>query len=161
MIRQHQFYKVELVSITSEDKSMEELERMTACAETILKKLGLAYRTMALCTGDMGFSARKTYDIEVWLPGQNAFREISSCSVCGDFQGRRMMARYRVEGEKQTRYVHTLNGSGVAVGRCLIAVLENYQQPDGSVLIPDVLQPYMGGLKKLEPMADTKAGKVA
>ncbi|HEX2752913.1 MAG TPA: serine--tRNA ligase [Alphaproteobacteria bacterium] len=161
MIRQHQFYKVELVSITAEDQSMAELDRMTQCAETILQKLGLAYRTMALCTGDMGFSARKTYDIEVWLPGQNAYREISSCSVCGDFQARRMMARYRLDGEKQTRYVHTLNGSGVAVGRCLIAVLENYQQPDGSVLIPDVLQPYMGGLKKLEPVAETKAGKVA
>ncbi len=161
MIRQHQFYKVELVSITAEDQSMAELDRMTQCAETILQKLGLAYRTMALCTGDMGFSARKTYDIEVWLPGQNAYREISSCSVCGDFQARRMMARYRLDGEKQTRYVHTLNGSGVAVGRCLIAVLENYQQPDGSVIIPDVLQPYMGGLKKLEPVAETKAGKVA
>jgi len=161
MIRQHQFYKVELVSITAEDKSMEELERMTQCAETILQKLGLAYRTMALCTGDMGFSARKTYDIEVWLPGQNAYREISSCSVCGDFQARRMMARYRLDGEKQTRYAHTLNGSGVAVGRCLIAVLENYQQPDGSVIIPDALQPYMGGLKKLEPVADAKTGKVA
>mgnify|MGYP000875607400 CR=1 FL=1 len=161
MIRQHQFYKVELVSITAEDKSMEELERMTACAETVLKKLGLAYRTMALCAGDMGFSARKTYDIEVWLPGQNAYREISSCSVCGDFQARRMMARYRLEGEKQTRYLHTLNGSGVAVGRCLIAVLENYQQPDGSVIIPDALHPYMGGLKKLEPVAEAKAGKVA
>jgi len=162
MIRQHQFYKVELVSITSEDKSMEELERMTGCAEAILTKLGLAFRTMALCTGDMGFSAKKTFDIEVWLPGQNTYREISSCSNCGDFQGRRMMARYKVEGEKSTRYVHTLNGSGVAVGRCLIAVLENYQQPDGSVLIPDVLQPYMGGLKKLEPVAAlNKSGKVA
>jgi seryl-tRNA synthetase len=162
MIRQHQFYKVELVSITSEDKSMEELDRMTGCAETILTKLGLAFRTMTLCTGDMGFSAKKTFDIEVWLPGQNTYREISSCSNCGDFQGRRMMARYKAEGEKSTRYVHTLNGSGVAVGRCLIAVLENYQQPDGSVLIPDVLQPYMGGLKKLEPVAAlNKSGKVA
>ena len=162
MIRQHQFYKVELVSVTSEDKSMEELDRMTGCAEAILKKLGLAYRTVALCTGDMGFSAKKTFDIEVWLPGQNAYREISSCSNCGDFQARRMMARYRAEGEKATRYVHTLNGSGVAVGRCLIAVLENYQQPDGSVAVPDVLRPYMGGLAKLEPVAEAgKTGKVA
>lgn len=161
MIRQHQFYKVEMVSITSEDKSMDELERMTDCAENILKKLGLAYRTMALCTGDMGFSAKKTFDIEVWLPGQNTYREISSCSNCGDFQARRMMARYKAEGDKQTRYVHTLNGSGLAVGRCLIAVLENYQQPDGSVVIPDALLPYMGGLKKLEPAAALKSGKVA
>jgi seryl-tRNA synthetase len=156
MIRQHQFYKVELVSITAEDKSKEEHERMTACAENILKKLGLAYRTMALCTGDMGFSAQKTYDIEVWLPSQNTYREISSCSNCGDFQARRMMARYKKEGDKNTKYVHTLNGSGVAVGRCLIAVLENYQQPDGSVLIPDVLKPYMGGATKLEPVTAPK-----
>lgn len=161
MIRQHQFYKVELVSITAEDKSMEELERMVNCAETVLKKLDLAYRTMTLCTGDMGFSARKTYDIEVFLPGQNAYREISSCSNCWDFQARRMMARYKKEGDKHTKYVHTLNGSGVAVGRCLIAVLENYQQPDGSVIIPDALKPYMGGLTKLEPVAQKKAGKVA
>ncbi|HRI77761.1 MAG TPA: serine--tRNA ligase [Alphaproteobacteria bacterium] len=161
MIRQHQFYKVELVSITAEDKSMDELERMTNCAETILKKLGLAFRTMALCTGDMGFSAKKTFDIEVWLPGQNTYREISSCSNCGDFQARRMMARYKAEGDKQTRYVHTLNGSGVAVGRCLIAVLENYQQADGSVVIPDALLPYMGGIKKLEPAGEVKSGKVA
>jgi len=161
MIRQHQFYKVELVSITAEDKSMDELERMTNCAETILKKLGLAFRTMALCTGDMGFSAKKTFDIEVWLPGQNTYREISSCSNCGDFQARRMMARYKADGDKQTRYVHTLNGSGVAVGRCLIAVLENYQQADGSVIIPDALLPYMGGIKKLEPAGETKSGKVA
>ena len=161
MIRQHQFYKVEMVSITSEDKSMDELERMTGCAENILKKLGLAYRTLALCTGDMGFSAKKTFDIEVWLPGQNTYREISSCSNCGDFQARRMMARYKAEGDKQTRYVHTLNGSGLAVGRCLVAVLENYQQPDGSVVIPDALLPYMGGIKKLEPAAALKSGKVA
>lgn len=156
MIRQHQFYKVELVSITAEDKSVEEHERMTACAENILKKLDLAYRTVALCTGDMGFGARKTYDIEVWLPGQNAYREISSCSNCWDFQARRMMARYKTEGDKNTKYVHTLNGSGVAVGRCLIAVLENYQQMDGSVMIPEVLRPYMGGLAKLEPIIETK-----
>ncbi|MEZ0224689.1 MAG: serine--tRNA ligase [Alphaproteobacteria bacterium] len=161
MIRQHQFYKVELVSITAEDKSMEELDRMVNCAETVLKKLDLAYRTVALCTGDMGFSARKTFDIEVFLPGQNAYREISSCSNCWDFQGRRMMARYKKEGDKHTKYVHTLNGSGVAVGRCLIAVLENYQQPDGSVVIPDALKPYMGGVTKLEPVAQKKAGKVA
>jgi seryl-tRNA synthetase len=152
MIRQHQFYKVELVSITEAEKSNDEHERMTACAENILKKLDLAYRTITLCTGDMGFSARKTYDIEVWLPGQNAYREISSCSNCGDFQARRMMARYKKDGDKHTKYVHTLNGSGVAVGRCLIAVLENYQQPDGSVLIPDALKPYMGGITKLEPV---------
>lgn len=160
MIRQHQFYKVELVSITGDDQSNAEHERMTNCAETILKKLGLPFRTMTLCTGDMGFSARKTYDIEVWLPGQNAYREISSCSNCGDFQARRMMARYKKDGDKATRYVHTLNGSGVAVGRALIAVLENYQQPDGSVAIPDVLLPYMGGVKKLEPV-EGKKGKVA
>jgi len=156
MIRQHQFYKVELVSITEPEKSNEEHERMTDCAETILKKLDLAFRTITLCTGDMGFSARKTYDIEVWLPGQNTYREISSCSNCGDFQARRMMARYKKEGDKSTRYVHTLNGSGVAVGRCLIAVLENYQQPEGSVIIPDVLKPYMGGITKLEPKGRSK-----
>ncbi|MCK4946712.1 MAG: serine--tRNA ligase [Alphaproteobacteria bacterium] len=156
MIRQHQFYKVEMVSITEPEKSEEEHERMTDCAETILKKLDLAFRTVTLCTGDMGFSARKTYDIEVWLPGQNTYREISSCSNCGDFQARRMMARYKKEGDKSTRYVHTLNGSGVAVGRCLIAVLENYQQPDGSVIIPDVLKPYMGGITKLEPSGRSK-----
>ena len=150
MIRQHQFYKVELVSITAEDKSNEEHERMAVCAENILKKLDLSFRTMALCTGDMGFAARKTYDLEVWLPGQKAFREISSCSNCGDFQARRMMARYKAAGDKHTKYVHTLNGSGVAVGRCLVAVLENYQQPDGSVVIPDALKPYMGGVTKLE-----------
>jgi seryl-tRNA synthetase len=161
MIRQHQFYKVELVSITEAGKSNEEHERMTACAENILKKLDLAYRTITLCTGDMGFSAGKTYDIEVWLPGQNAYREISSCSNCGDFQARRMMARYKKEGDKSTKYVHTLNGSGVAVGRCLIAVLENYQQMDGSVIIPEVLKPYMGGITKLEPVPNRKSGKTA
>jgi seryl-tRNA synthetase len=150
MIRQHQFSKVELVSITTPEQSLAEHERMTACAEEVLKRLGLAYRTMLLCTGDMGFASRKTYDIEVWLPGQNAYREISSCSVCGDFQARRMNARYRPKGAKDVRYVHTLNGSGLAVGRALIAILENYQQADGSVAIPDALQSYMGGLTKIE-----------
>ena len=148
MIRQHQFSKVELVSITKPEDSIAEHERMTECAEGILKRLGLAFRTMVLCTGDMGFAARKTYDIEVWLPGQKAYREISSCSVCGDFQARRMNARYRAGG-KDVRHVHTLNGSGLAVGRTLIAILENYQQADGSVIIPDALQPYMGGAKKI------------
>lgn len=150
MIRQHQFTKVEMVSVTHPDKSLEELERMTACAEDILTKLGLPFRTVVLCTGDMGAGARKTYDIEVWLPAQDRYREISSCSVCGDFQARRMNARFRVKGEKGTQFVHTLNGSGLAVGRTLIAILENYQQADGSVAIPDVLQPYMGGLKVLK-----------
>jgi seryl-tRNA synthetase len=150
MIRQHQFSKVELVSITTPEQSSAEHERMTACAEEVLKRLGLAYRTMLLCTGDMGFASQKTYDIEVWLPGQNTYREISSCSVCGDFQARRMNARYRPKGGKGTEFVHTLNGSGLAVGRTLIAILENYQQADGSVAIPEALQPYMGGLKKIE-----------
>lgn len=122
---------------------------MTACAEEVLKRLGLPFRTVALCTGDMGFGARRTYDIEVWLPGQNAYREISSCSVCGDFQSRRMMARYRDREGRGNLFVHTLNGSGVAVGRALIAVMENYQQPDGTVAVPEVLQPYMGGLKRI------------
>ena len=153
MLRQHQFWKCELVSITDAESSLAEHERMTACAEEVLKRLGLHFRTMTLCTGDMGFGARKTYDLEVWLPGQNAFREISSCSVCGDFQGRRMDARYRAKGEKGTKFVHTLNGSGTAVGRCLISVLENYLNEDGSVTIPDVLLPYMGGLKKIERAA--------
>ncbi|WP_375664040.1 MULTISPECIES: serine--tRNA ligase [unclassified Bartonella] len=147
MLRQHQFWKVEMVSITSEEQSLIELERMTECAEDILKRLGLPFRTVVLSTGDMGFAARKTYDIEVWLPGQKCYREISSCSVCGDFQGRRMNARYRKEGDKKLHFVHSLNGSGTAVGRCLIAVLENYQQADGSIIIPDVLQPYMGGMR--------------
>lgn len=147
MIRQHQFSKVELVSITAPEKSGEEHERMLACAEEVLKRLDLHYRVMVLSTGDMGFAARKTYDIEVWLPGQNAYREISSCSVCGDFQARRMNARYRPKGEKNTRFVHTLNGSGLAVGRTLVAVMENYQQEDGSIAVPDVLKPYMGGLE--------------
>jgi len=148
MIRQHQFFKVELVSITTPEQSAEEHERMTKCAEEVLRRLELPYRTVVLSTGDMGFGARKTYDIEVWLPGQDAYREISSCSVCGDFQARRMNARYRA-GEKDVRFVHTLNGSGVAVGRALIAVLENYQHADGTVTIPDVLVPYMGGLKTI------------
>lgn len=147
MLRQHQFWKVEMVSITSEEQSLIELERMTECAEDILKRLGLPFRTVVLSTGDMGFAARKTYDIEVWLPGQECYREISSCSVCGDFQGRRMNARYRKEGDKKLHFVHSLNGSGTAVGRCLIAVLENYQQADGSIIVPDVLQPYMGGMR--------------
>ena len=149
MIRQHQFSKVELVSITTPDKSLAEHERMTNCAETILKRLGLPHRTIVLCSGDMGFSAQKTYDIEVWLPGQDAYREISSCSVCGDFQARRMGARFRPAGAKGTEFVHTLNGSGLAVGRTLIAILENYQQVDGSVLIPEPLRPYMGGMERI------------
>ncbi|MCC0058231.1 MAG: serine--tRNA ligase [Hyphomicrobiaceae bacterium] len=153
MIRQHQFTKVELVSVATPEQSAEEHERMTACAETVLKRLGLPYRVVVLSTGDMGFSAQKTYDIEVWLPGQDAYREISSCSVCGDFQARRMNARYRPAESKATRLVHTLNGSGVAVGRALIAVLENYQEADGSVRVPDVLQPYMGGLTKIEALS--------
>ncbi len=146
MIRMHQFSKVELVSITTPDKSNEEHERMTGAAETILKKLELPFRTMALCTGDMGFASRKTYDIEVWLPGQNRYREISSCSNCGDFQARRMKARWRKKGEKGAEFVHTLNGSGLAVGRTLVAILENYQQADGSVAVPAALQGYMGGM---------------
>jgi seryl-tRNA synthetase len=147
MIRQHQFSKVELVSIAHPDQSEAEHERMTACAEEILKRLGIAYRVMLLCAGDIGFSARKTYDIEVWLPGQNAYREISSCSNCGDFQARRMKARFRPKEGKGTRLVHTLNGSGLAVGRTLIAVLENYQQADGTVAVPQALKPYMGGVE--------------
>jgi seryl-tRNA synthetase len=149
MIRQHQFYKVEMVSITRPDQSAAEHERMTDAAETVLKRLGLPFRTVTLCSGDMGFTAQKTYDIEVWLPGQGAYREISSCSNCGDFQARRMKARFRAKGEKSTQFVHTLNGSGTAVGRCLIAVLENYQQADGSILIPERLRPYMGGLERI------------
>jgi seryl-tRNA synthetase len=150
MIRQHQFKKVELVSITAPEQSRDEHERMTQCAEEVLKRLGLHFRTVALCAGDMGFAAQKTYDIEVWLPGQGRFREISSCSICGDFQARRMNARTKGADAKSTRFVHTLNGSGVAVGRALIAVLETYQQPDGSVAVPDVLRPYMGGLTRIE-----------
>src|SRR5262249_46704108 len=148
MIRQHQFTKVELVSVTTPDKSKEEHERMRACAEEVLKKLDLHYRVVTLCTGDMGFAAQKTYDIEVWLPGQNAYREISSCSNCGEFQARRMNARYR--SKDGVRHVHTLNGSGVAVGRALIAVMENYQQEKGSIAVPSALAPYMGGLKVIE-----------
>jgi seryl-tRNA synthetase len=147
MIRQHQFSKVELVSIAHPDRSEAEHERMTGCAEEILKRLGLAYRVMLLCAGDMGFSARKTYDIEVWLPAQNTYREISSCSNCGDFQARRMKARFRPKDGKGTRFVHTLNGSGLAVGRTLIAVLENCQRGNGTVAVPDALKPYMGGLE--------------
>lgn len=147
MIRQHQFMKCELVSIAHPDQSEAEHQRMTACAEGILKKLELPYRVMALSTGDMGFASQKTYDIEVWLPGQNAYREISSCSNCGEFQARRMKARCRKPGEKGTRFVHTLNGSGLAVGRTLIAILENYQQADGSIVVPAALRPYMGGLE--------------
>ena len=146
MIRQHQFTKVEMVSIVKPEDSVDELERMTGCAEEVLKRLNLPYRVVTLCTGDLGFGARRTYDIEVWLPGQDRYREISSCSNCGDFQARRMKARYRQDGEKGTRFVHTLNGSGLAVGRTLVAVLENYQREDGSIVVPDVLRPYMGGL---------------
>jgi seryl-tRNA synthetase len=149
MIRQHQFTKVELVSITTPEQGRDEHERMLACAEEVLRRLDLHYRTVTLCAGDMGFPAQKTYDIEVWLPGQNMYREISSCSLCGEFQARRMNARYRGEG-RQVRYVHTLNGSGVAVGRALIAVMETYQQQGGSIAVPDVLQGYMGGLKVIE-----------
>ena len=164
MLRQHQFDKVELVSITTPEKSGEEHERMLSCAEEVLKRLGLHYRVMTLCTGDMGFAAQKTYDIEVWLPGQGTYREISSCSVCGDFQARRMQARYRPKEGKQEarsgeaatgnqkrnpRLVHTLNGSGVAVGRALIAVMENYQNEDGSITVPDALRPYMRGVEKI------------
>ncbi len=149
MLRQHQFYKVELVSIAHPEQSEEEHERMTACAEEVLKRLGLPFRTVLLCTGDMGFASRKTYDIEVWLPGQAMYREISSCSNCGDFQARRMDARFRPAGQKGTRFVHTLNGSGIAVGRALIAVMENYQRGNGSIEIPEALRPYMGGIKSI------------
>jgi seryl-tRNA synthetase len=150
MIRQHQFSKVELVSIVTPEQSAKEHERMTAAAEEVLKRLEIPYRVVTLSTGDMGFAANKTYDIEVWLPGQGEYREISSCSNCGDFQARRMNARYKAKGAKDTRFVHTLNGSGVAVGRALIAVLENYQEEDGSIRIPAALVPYMGGLPKIE-----------
>jgi seryl-tRNA synthetase len=150
MIRQHQFTKVELVSITTPEQALAEHERMLESAEKVLQKLDLHYRVVTLCTGDMGFASRKTYDIEVWLPGQNMFREISSCSVCGDFQARRMNARYRGKDGKVKGYVHTLNGSGVAVGRALIAVMETYQQADGSIVVPDALASYMGGLKMIE-----------
>ena len=153
MIRQHQFTKVELVSITTPEQSKDEHERMLSCAEDVLKKLDLHYRVVTLCTGDMGFAAQKTYDIEVWLPGQNMYREISSCSVCGDFQARRMNARFRGKDGKVKGPVHTLNGSGVAVGRALVAVLETYQQEDGSIAVPEALQGYMGGMKKIEKVA--------
>ena len=150
MIRQHQFTKVELVSITTPEQSRDEHERMLSCAEEILRRLDLHYRVVTLCTGDMGFASQKTYDIEVWLPGQNMYREISSCSICGDFQARRMNARYRTKEGRTVRHVHTLNGSGVAVGRALIAVMETYQQEDGAVAVPEALAPYMGGIKKIE-----------
>jgi seryl-tRNA synthetase len=149
MIRQHQFEKVELVSIVSPEMSDTEHERMTSCAEAVLDRLELPYRRMLLCTGDMGATARKTFDLEVWLPGQEQYREISSCSNCGEYQARRMNARYRREGEKSTRFVHTLNGSGLAVGRTLVAVIENYQEEDGSVAVPAAIQPYMGGISHI------------
>jgi seryl-tRNA synthetase len=149
MIRQHQFYKVEMVSITTPDASAAEHERMTGCAEEILKRLGLPYRVVVLCAGDTGFGARKTHDIEVWLPGQGAYREISSVSNCGDFQARRMQARFRPSAAKDLQFVHTLNGSGLAVGRALIAVIENYQEADGSIRVPDALLPYMGGVTRI------------
>jgi len=150
MIRQHQFTKVELVSIATPEQSEDEHERMLSCAEEVLRRLDLHYRVVTLCTGDMGFAARKTYDIEVWLPGQGAYREISSCSNCGEFQARRMRARYRSKEGRRIAPVHTLNGSGVAVGRALIAVMESYQQGNGSIAVPDALQPYMGGVKTIE-----------
>jgi len=151
LMRMHQFYKVELVSIVKPEESEDELERMTGCAEAVLRALELPYRVMLLCAGDMGFGARKTYDLEVWLPSQQTYREISSCSNCGDFQARRMEARFRREGEKKPEYLHTLNGSGVAVGRAMLAVLENHQNEDGSVTIPAALRPYMGGIEVLTP----------
>lgn len=150
LIRQHQFYKVEMVNFAHPDKSYEALEDMTRCAEVILEKLNLPYRTIILCTGDMGFGAAKTYDIEVWLPGQDKYREISSCSNCEDFQARRANIKFQPKDSKKKQFVHTLNGSGLAVGRCLVAVMENYQQADGSITVPDVLKPYMGGLEKIE-----------
>ncbi|NKD54319.1 MULTISPECIES: serine--tRNA ligase [unclassified Haematospirillum] len=153
MIRQHQFEKVEMVSITRPEDSADELERMTGCAEKILQRLGLPYRVVLLCAGDMGAAARKTYDLEVWLPGQGRYREISSCSNVGDFQARRMKARYKPSGDKGTEFLHTLNGSGLAVGRTLVAVLENYQQADGSVIVPEALRPYMGGLEVISTHA--------
>jgi seryl-tRNA synthetase len=153
MIRMHQFSKVELVSITTPEQSNAEHERMTDCAQEVLKRLDLHHRVVTLCTGDIGFGARKTYDIEVWLPGQARFREISSCSNCGDFQARRMNTRLRGKDGKVKGPVHTLNGSGLAVGRTLIAIMENYQEPDGSIRIPDALIPYMGGMKKIEKIS--------
>jgi seryl-tRNA synthetase len=153
MIRQHQFYKVELVSIVEPDKSEEEHQRMVSCAEAVLKRLELPFRTILLCTGDMGFGARKTYDLEVWLPSEGRYREISSCSNTGDFQARRMNARTKSAGEKGTRFVHTLNGSGLAVGRTLVALMENYQNEDGSISIPQALQPYLPGVTRIERAA--------
>lgn len=147
ILRQHQFYKVEMVSITRPEDSENELNRMLNCAENVLKSLKIPYRVVKLCTGDIGFGAKRTYDIEAWLPGQNTYREISSCSTCGDFQARRMNARFRRKGQKGTEFVHTLNGSGLATGRTLIAIMENYQNPDGCITIPEVLRPYMGGKK--------------
>ncbi len=154
MLRQHQFEKVEMVSITHPDKSRDELDRMTRCAQGVLERLGLAYRTVVLCSGDTGFGARRTHDIEVWLPGQNTYREISSCSVCGDFQARRMNARYRPDGGGKPEFVHTLNGSGLAVGRCLIAVLENGQTSDGGVVLPQALSPWLGGKTRVTPAGE-------
>ncbi|MGI9511234.1 MAG: serine--tRNA ligase, partial [Geminicoccaceae bacterium] len=151
MIRQHQFSKVELVSVTRPEQSVEEHERMTGCAERVLERLELPYRVMVLASGDTGFGARKTYDLEVWLPGQGRYREISSCSNCGDFQARRMKTRFREKGEKGTQFVHTLNGSGLAVGRTLIAVLENYQEEDGGITVPTALRPYLDGQERLSP----------
>jgi seryl-tRNA synthetase len=150
MIRQHQFSKVEMVSITTPDQSMAEHERMTDAAETVLKRLELPFRTLTLCTGDMGFGAEKTYDLEVWLPGQNAYREISSCSRCNSFQARRMNNRYKSKVDGKNHFVHTLNGSGVAVGRAMVALLENYQNEDGSIEIPHALKPYMGTITRIE-----------
>jgi seryl-tRNA synthetase len=156
IIRQHQFQKVELVKVTRPEESYSELEKLTANAETILQKLGLPYRTMLLCAGDMGFSAAKTYDIEVWLPGQGTYKEISSCSNCEGFQARRANIKYRPQGKNKAEFVHTLNGSGLAVGRTWVAIFENYQQADGTVRIPDALVPYMGGKTVIEPVAGFK-----
>ena len=157
MIRQHQFDKVEMVSITTPEQSDAEHERMVTCAEAILKRLELPFRTVLLCTGDMGFTARKTYDLEVWIPSQNTYREISSCSNCGDFQARRMDARCKRPGDKGTRFVHTLNGSGLAVGRALVAIMETYQDEGGAIAIPQALHPYLRGLTRIEPAGRRRA----
>src|SRR5204863_1861705 len=149
LIRQHQFHKVELVKLTTPETSLAELESMVTDAEEVLRRLGLAYRIVLLCTGDMGFNSAKTYDLEVWLPGQGAYREISSCSSCSEFQARRGSLRYRPEAKAKPRFLHTLNGSGLAVGRTLVAIIENYQQADGSIVVPEVLRPYMGGLERI------------
>ena len=149
MLRQHQFDKVEMVKLSTPEKSYDELEHMTNCAEKVLQLLGIPYRVICLCTGDMGFGAAKTYDIEVWLPSQHCYREISSCSNCEDFQARRMGTKYRPEGGGKPRFIHTLNGSGIAIGRCLIALIENYQNEDGSITVPEALRPYVGGLEKI------------